>query len=901
MMIKVSACVIVKNEAKNLPRWLENMQAIADELVVVDTGSTDNTADLARAAGARVISYAWRDDFAAAKNCALDAAQGEWILFLDADEYFSPRSLPRVREYIRKYQHQPQVVGFICRLINIDSDRQDYFLNETCQARVFRNLPTLRYRGRVHEGLYDCVAGRHMEPAAALEIYHTGYSSSIFRAKSERNLRLLENEIAQDGEKPEHWIYLMKCWYGLEDYEKSLFYAQKAIDAGFSFIGGETAPYEMYINSLDCLHRPMREILQAVDRAIARFPRRAEFYFFRGIFLWRDKDYLQSRQAFERGLELYAAGRREREAGVPDNATGLLPQVWYELGRIHWLRGDKAAAAQSFLQGLQVYPYTAETLLGLYDCIAGEAAEDLLQLLNSLYDRKKDAAFLAEVLSKRQAGKVWLYYAGLAGEPLDTVKAYLAAGKYGAAATARSFSLDGIQRLGLVSAWEQQHKPGGPLLLLLPAQYRQAWANPAQGDNGVAAAASRAWDALVPARKKQLEEKPAELIRQAAERFANGQRKEAVADLLAAYCRRAGNPELAYGLAVLLQLSGALEQARKVLLSASHATDAIRELWTELQADDEYPLVSILIPTYNRPGYFQQALQSALAQTYTNVEIIVCDNSTDDRTEKLMEDYRENLRVKYLRNREAKSKAANFQPFAVLAGGEYLQWLMDDDILCPDKLAKMVPLLKQRPEIRLVTSARSWIDAAGRLLPQGGNSIPEIRGEYALFDGIETGRLLLKTTQNFLGEPSAVLFRRHDLQHHYWQADCRGYQTISDVVMWLELLEQGQCAYFKEPLSCYRRHMDQEGQRMDVVLLSRIEWKDLIQEYHDRGVFLCSEADYRTALDSLYQDAAVLRAGPRYGEAAADRRRQYEACMAAIPALLEASRKQGGHTEQPEG
>ena len=88
---------------------------------------------------------------------------------------------------------------------------------------------------------------------------------------------------------------------------------------------------------------------------------------------------------------------------------------------------------------------------------------------------------------------------------------------------------------------------------------------------------------------------------------------------------------------------------------------------------------------------------------------------------------------------------------------------------------------------------------------------------------------------------------------------------------------------------------------MDVVLLSRIEWKDLIQEYYDRGVFICSEADYRTALDSLYQDAAVLRADPRYGEAAAERRRQYEVCIAAIPALLEASRKQGGHTEQPEG
>ena len=70
-MIKISACVIVKNEEKNLPRWLASMRRIADEIVVVDTGSTDRTVDLAKAAGARVFSFAWIDYLAAAKNFAL--------------------------------------------------------------------------------------------------------------------------------------------------------------------------------------------------------------------------------------------------------------------------------------------------------------------------------------------------------------------------------------------------------------------------------------------------------------------------------------------------------------------------------------------------------------------------------------------------------------------------------------------------------------------------------------------------------------------------------------------------------------------------------------------------------------------------------------------------------------
>ena len=79
--MRISACVITKNEEENLPSWLGCMQRIADEMVVLDTGSGDRTAEIARAAGAKVFFFQWMDDFAAAKNYALDRATGDWIFF----------------------------------------------------------------------------------------------------------------------------------------------------------------------------------------------------------------------------------------------------------------------------------------------------------------------------------------------------------------------------------------------------------------------------------------------------------------------------------------------------------------------------------------------------------------------------------------------------------------------------------------------------------------------------------------------------------------------------------------------------------------------------------------------------------------------------------------------------
>lgn len=91
--MKISACYIVKNEAENLARSIDSLQGVADEIVVADTGSTDNTMEVARQLGAAVYSFPWQEDFAAARNFALSKATGDWLILLDADEYLDRKSV----------------------------------------------------------------------------------------------------------------------------------------------------------------------------------------------------------------------------------------------------------------------------------------------------------------------------------------------------------------------------------------------------------------------------------------------------------------------------------------------------------------------------------------------------------------------------------------------------------------------------------------------------------------------------------------------------------------------------------------------------------------------------------------------------------------------------------------
>ncbi len=144
--MELSVCLIARNEENNLPRALASVAGLADELVVIDTGSTDRTVEIAQGFGAAVGSFAWCDDFSAARNAAIERATGDWILWLDADEELLPPSRRQWREML----HRKGAMGyFVARQDLLDADNPNCF-TEMWQLRFFRRRDDLRFVGRCH-------------------------------------------------------------------------------------------------------------------------------------------------------------------------------------------------------------------------------------------------------------------------------------------------------------------------------------------------------------------------------------------------------------------------------------------------------------------------------------------------------------------------------------------------------------------------------------------------------------------------------------------------------------------------------------------------------------------------------------------------------------------------------
>lgn len=302
------------------------------------------------------------------------------------------------------------------------------------------------------------------------------------------------------------------------------------------------------------------------------------------------------------------------------------------------------------------------------------------------------------------------------------------------------------------------------------------------------------------------------------------------------------------------------------LLEEGKAGDSADSLDKISIKEADCPLVSIMIPTYNRPEFFEKTLQSAMSQDYPNLEIIVNDNSTNEETAVVIAKYLSDCRIKYNRQAWAKSKADNFSTFQQLAQGEYLQWCMDDDVLVPHKISLMAQVLDKDAGVSLVASQRGFIDEKGNVLAGCGTDIVPADVLYKAYEGRAVIEFMLRDCNNLIGEPSAVLFRRQDLQNHYWHADCRGYRVISDVAMWLELLERGNLFLFREPLSYYRRHGGQEGQRPEVILRGRLEWMQLLGEYYVEKEIIAKEI-YEAGVRALYDDYQDMKKVQCYREA----------------------------------
>ncbi|MGQ3480267.1 glycosyltransferase family 2 protein [Paenibacillus sp. TY11] len=263
----------------------------------------------------------------------------------------------------------------------------------------------------------------------------------------------------------------------------------------------------------------------------------------------------------------------------------------------------------------------------------------------------------------------------------------------------------------------------------------------------------------------------------------------------------------------------------------------------------EYPLVSIVIPAYNRPHTLKIALESALEQTYPNIEIIICDDSTTPEVQEMLDPFLDSFpQIQYHKN-EKNLFLENWHKCFDLASGEYINYLMDDDVFHKEKIEKMIHFFRNFENITLVTSYRQTMNESGAFIPPN-YATKRLYDETRIMDGKMLANVALTRCLNVIGEPTTVLFKKTDLIERFGIYKGRQYSLLNDLASWLTLLSKGKAVYISEELSYFRIHPNQNNQTLGPKAFT--EWLDIMIASRDDG-FLDTNDLFKTALHSYHE------------------------------------------------
>ncbi|RPF82773.1 MAG: glycosyltransferase [Synechococcus sp. TMED20] len=341
----LSLSMIVRNEEARLAACLASVKGLADELVVVDTGSTDGTIAVAEAAGARVERIEWPGDFAPARNHAMDFLSGDWVLVLDADEQLRPEVIPSLKALMA----QPDVLVINLLRYELGAAMAPY----SNVSRLFRRHPGIRWSKPYHSMIDDSVQvlleqETHWRIADCREpaILHDGYRPELLAGtdKAERLRQAMQSELERHPGDPYASAKLGGLLISDGQHQEAVALLRRALDQD-SMQDGER--YELL------LHLALAVTPSEPGEAIALYRKALEIS-------------LDTRITLGARLNLAARlmeqGDLEEAINLTRIATQRAPEValgWYNLGLMHRRRGDISAALQAYEQALQLDPDNA--------------------------------------------------------------------------------------------------------------------------------------------------------------------------------------------------------------------------------------------------------------------------------------------------------------------------------------------------------------------------------------------------------------------------------------------------------------------------------------------------------------------------------------------------------------
>ncbi len=382
--------MIVKNEEENLGALLADIRGVADEICIVDTGSSDATVAVAESMGARVEHFPWTDDFSAARNRSIACARSDYLLWLDADDRIDEpdrKALASLKPRLRKGRDR----AYMLKILGRSEDMPD---TVSLQTRIIPNREGVRFTGRVHEQVVPSLneIGVRVEPLD-ITIRHTGYhDEDTRRAKARRNLDILKAEVEDGHETANRYFFMAMACMGIQEYGQCLHYLRMARGKRTD----EDWLHYSFTVSTDCLLRLERieEAASEVARGISLFRDSPLLHYFQGLVRMKQGRYDDAAAAFRRAASLplkidtYPAppdlktviltqlGRALLQTGSIDEALVHLSKarelsdridasLWLGLARIHEYRKDHAKAQALYLDVLSDSPSHLQGLAGI--------------------------------------------------------------------------------------------------------------------------------------------------------------------------------------------------------------------------------------------------------------------------------------------------------------------------------------------------------------------------------------------------------------------------------------------------------------------------------------------------------------------------------------------------------
>jgi len=296
----ISLCMITKNEEHCITRCLRSAKQLVDEIIIVDTGSEDNTVKIATEYGARIFPFCWIDDFAAARNYAISKAQGRWILFLDADECLTPLSRQDLLTFIETSPAEGYYFRIDSYLDHEGKSVEDYVV------RLFKNTPQYRFIGAIHEQIAGSIQLQNANGGlifSPFTIAHYGYLQSEMKMKHkfDRNTSLIKKALLENPHDP----FLHYC-LSIEYLQKKDFtQAGPLLQKTLTLLHGNEGYVAQVLIALLLVKLTEPTNPHTEDffyKAMQTLPNNGDISCLYGVWLMQGKRFWEATEALERGL-----------------------------------------------------------------------------------------------------------------------------------------------------------------------------------------------------------------------------------------------------------------------------------------------------------------------------------------------------------------------------------------------------------------------------------------------------------------------------------------------------------------------------------------------------------------------------------------------------------------------